>query len=318
MTTLDAMEPRLLRAFVAVAEELHFGRAARRLHISQPPLSVQIRTLEERLGARLFDRDRRHVVLTEAGAFFLERARYHLREAELSCSEAIRIARGEAGVLAIGYTPTATYEVLPRALARFRAEWPEIRLELRELRSAQQGGALREGRIEVGLACGPLAFEHISEHVLATESFVAALPEAHRLARRRGLTLSDLRGEPCVQVRPDIEPAWAGACQAELDAAGVALAPVQETDSKIALLGLVAAGVGLAIVSESMQRLARDGVVYRPLVDMKRRVPLVGLVGAEPSLRAQHFLEACRSSRAPRPLGRARHRARLDRRREDV
>src|ERR1700759_4753366 len=111
MSVLDGMEPRLLRSFVAVAEELHFGRAAKRLHIAQPPLSMQIRTLEERLGARLLDRDRRHVALTEAGAFLLERARHLLREAERSSREVKRIARGEASVLSIGYTPTATYEV---------------------------------------------------------------------------------------------------------------------------------------------------------------------------------------------------------------
>src|SRR4051794_214677 len=119
MSTFEGLTPRALRSFVAVAEELHFGRAAKRLHITQPPLSVQIRKLEEDIGARLFERDRRHVALTEAGAFFLERARHLLAETERTSLEASRIGRGEAGVLAIGYTPTATYEVLPPLLRTF-------------------------------------------------------------------------------------------------------------------------------------------------------------------------------------------------------
>src|SRR5262245_611264 len=119
----------LLRAFVAVAEELHFGRAARRLHITQPPLSLQIRRLEEQVGVRLFDRDRRPVDPTEAGSALLPRARRLLADLDAACVEAQRVARGELGTLAVGYTPTATYELLPPLVARFRAQRPELRLE---------------------------------------------------------------------------------------------------------------------------------------------------------------------------------------------
>lgn len=290
MSTLDAMEPRLLRSFVAVAEELHFGRAAERLHISQPPLSVQIRTLEERLGARLFDRDRRSVKLTEAGAFLLDRARFLLTEGERSTLEAARIARGESGVLAIGYTPTATYEVLPPLLRRFRARHPSVRLELVELRSALQLEALRAGRIEVGFACGPLGAEDLTERVLVTERFVAAVPRRHPLARRARVRLRELARAPIVAVRPDVEPAWADACTSALRRARAELEVVQETDGKIALLGLVAAGVGLAIVSESMRALGREGVVYRPIVDLAVRVPLVVLHRPAPSPRVTALL----------------------------
>ena len=290
MSRLDAMEPRLLRAFIAVGEELHFGRAAERLHISQPPLSVQIRTLEDRLGVRLFERDRRHVALTEAGAFMLERARRFLADAERSCVEAARIARGEAGVLPVGYTATATYEVLPELLRRFRARSPSVRLELVELRSAAQPEALRTGRIEVGLACGPLDEAGLVERVLARERFVAALPRRHPLAAKKWLRMRDLDGVACVAVRPDIEPAWASACNKALARAGVALDVVQETDTKIAMLGLVAAGVGVAIVSESMQRLARDGLVHRAIRDLAVRVPLVAITSERPSPRARELM----------------------------
>jgi DNA-binding transcriptional LysR family regulator len=291
MSTSDGLEPRLLRSFVAVAEELHFGRAAKRLHITQPPLSAQIRALEERLGARLFERDRRHVALTEAGRFLLDRARHLLTEAESASREVGRIARGESGVLAVGYTPTATYDVLPRLVRRFRAAAPDVRLELVELRSALQSEALRAGRLEVGLACGPVEEEGIREHVLAEDRFMAALPRQHSLAAKKRLKLRDLEGEPFVAVRPDIEPAWANACANALGRARVRLDIVQETDSKVALLGLVAAGIGAAIVSASMRRLARHGVLYRDIADLTVRLPLVGLLAASPSPRALAFLD---------------------------
>lgn len=290
MTDADGMEPRLLRSFVAVAEELHFGRAAQRLHISQPPLSAQIRNLEARLGARLFDRDRRHVALTEAGSFLLERARHLLREAERGAREVRRIAQGESGVLAIGYTPTATYEVLPRLLQRFRRASPEVRLELLELRSQHQPEALRSGRIEVGLACGPLHEPGLIEHPLAEDRFIAALPRGHALARKKRLRLGDLAAAPVVAVRPDIEPVWAEACAEALRRARVTVDIVQETDSKVALLGLVAAGVGAAFVSASMRRLGRHGVVYREVLELRVRVPVTGLLGPAPSPRARALL----------------------------
>jgi DNA-binding transcriptional LysR family regulator len=291
MTSLDGMEPRLLRSFVAVAEELHFGRAAERLHLSQPPLSVQIRTLEERLGARLLERDRRHVALTEAGAFLLERARHLLSEAQRSAQEVRRIAEGESGLLSVGYTPTATYEVLPRLLGRFRRSSPEVRLEFIELRSALQAEALRSGRIEVGLACGPLGEAGVVEHTLAEDRFVAALPRLHPLAAKPKLRLRELASEAFVAVRSDIEPAWAHACEQALRRARLRVEVVQETDSKVALLGLVAAGVGAAIVSASMRKLARHGVVYRDIVDLTLRVPLVGLVAPAASPRARALLD---------------------------
>jgi len=299
----DALQPRVLRSFVAVAEELHFGRAAARLHLSQPPLSVQIRSLEERLGFRLFERSRRHVALTEAGAFLLERARRLLADGERAVLDAGRVARGEGGVLSVGYTPTATYEILPRCLAVHRSRWPGVRLDLVELRSGLQGEALRAGRIELGLACGPLGEEGLAEVPLARERFVAALPRRHPLASRARLRLRDLDGCECVAVRPGVEPAWARAAEEALARARVRLDLVQETDTKIAMLGLVAAGVGLALVSGSMRRLARDGVAYREIADLDVRVPLVALLHEQASPRAAALLTIARevggSPRAP-------------------
>src|SRR3954471_2425511 len=127
------LELRLLRAFVAVAEELHFGRAARRLHISQPPLSAQIRRLESQLEVRLFDRDRRGVALTDAGGALLGGARHLLSEAERTRRGVQGTARGVRGILSVGYTPTATYDVLPAVISAFQARLPDIRLDLTEM-----------------------------------------------------------------------------------------------------------------------------------------------------------------------------------------
>lgn len=293
MSTVELLDLRLLRSFVAVAEELHFGRAATRLHIAQPPLSVQIRKLEDAVGTRLFERDRRRVALTEAGEFLLDRARQMLRESERARAETLRVARGEGGVLRIGYTPTATYEVLPRALRRFREQHPAVRLELEELRSPAQPDAVRDGRIEVGLACGPVADgADLLERVLARERFVLALPRRHALAARRTVQVAQLAREPFVLVRPELEPAWASACIRALAGAGVHPEVAQETDSKIAMLGLVAAGLGVSIVSESTMRIGREGVVFRPLGRFALRAPLVALHFARLSPRAQAFLRA--------------------------
>jgi LysR family transcriptional regulator, benzoate and cis,cis-muconate-responsive activator of ben and cat genes len=286
MNGLDALEHRLLRSFVAVAEELHFGRAARRLSLSQPPLSLQIRRLEDRIGARLFDRDRRGVELTEAGRFLLDRARALLTDANLAFDETARIARGETGTLAIGYTPTATYEVLPALLRRFRKRHPGIRLQLTEMRSGLQAEALLRGRIEAGFACGPVASAGLVEHTLRRERFVAAVPAAHPLAKSRTIALKALARETFVSVRPDIEPAWANACAGALARSGIRLDVVQETDSKLALLGLVAAGMGVALVSESMKLIERTGVAYRDVGALKVRVPLVLLTTPSASARA--------------------------------
>jgi DNA-binding transcriptional LysR family regulator len=290
MNAEDELELRLLRSFVAVAEELHFGRAARRLHISQPPLSMQIRKLEALIGARLFERDRRSVALTEAGGFLLERARHLLGESARACAEARRIGKGESGALAIGYTASATYEVLPPLVRAFRKARPDVRLELIEMRSPLQPEALRASRIEVGLACGPVKAPDLEERIVVEESFVVAVGHQSPLARRERVRVRDLEREPFVLVRPDLEPAWAEACSAALHRAGIQPSIAQETDSKIAMLGLVAANLGISLVSASMQRLGRAGVRFLPLADFKVRLPLVSLTLPTASPRARKFL----------------------------
>jgi DNA-binding transcriptional LysR family regulator len=297
------MEHRLLRAFVAVADELHFGRAARRLHISQPPLSMQIRRLEEDLGARLFERDRRGVSLTVSGEALLGRARHLLAEADRARAEVQRVQSGEGGVLSVAYTAAATHRLLPRVVPLLRARLPQVRLELRELRSADQAQAIREGRIELGLVCAPVDALDLALHPLVRERLVVALPAKHPLARRQILSVADLDGLPYVGVRPDVEPGWALGATRALHAAGVRLEVVQETDSKVAMLGLIAAGLGLSVVSESMRELGRRGVVFRPLRGISLRLLLAAITPREPTPRALAFLAlalALTSGRASR------------------
>ncbi len=307
------MELHLLRSFVAVAEELHFGRAARRLHLSQPPLSNQIRRLEDDLGVRLFERTRRSVSMTEAGAALLGRARHLLAEAERARAEVARVAKGEGGALAIGYTPTATYDLLPLLVPRFRAQAPDVRLELSEMRSALLPEALRTGRVEIGFACAPVDTRGVLEKVLVRERPMVALPSAHRLAKKERLKLADVAGEPFVLVRRDIEPGWADGAANAMSRAGVELDVVQETDSKIALLGLVAAGVGLSIVSESMGSLQRRGVTLRPLAGISYRFTLSLLYTTTPSPRAAEFIALARELSDPSRGRGARSRARAAR-----
>jgi DNA-binding transcriptional LysR family regulator len=284
------MEAKLLRSFVAVAEELHFGRAARRLHIAQPPLSVQIRKLEAELGAALFERDRRHVALTEAGRSLLPEARRLLTEHARIAREIQRVARGEAGSLSIGYTPTASYDVLPAAIPKFRAANPAVQIELVELRSAQVPEALEQGRIELGIVCAPVEPRGFMQRTLLKEPLLIALPQHHPLARRAQIAVASLRGQPFIGVDRSLEPAWADAIARALNKAGVEPEIVQQTDSKLAMLGLVASGLGLAVVSASMARLARAGVRFRPLRGLSLTLPLAVLHARAPSARARRFL----------------------------
>ena len=200
------MELRHLRYFVAVAEELHFRRAAERLHMSQPPLSQQIRRSRRRSGATLLLRNQRKVELTAAGVAFLARAREILDAVEDAAREARRVQRGEVGRLAVGFVGSAMYSFVPELLRAFRDETPDIALRLHELGTTEQLRQLEDGRLDVGFVRlrGPrpgLALETVMD-----EPVVVALPDVHPLAQRPRLRLSDLEGEPLVLLAPAGSP----------------------------------------------------------------------------------------------------------------
>jgi len=299
---LPVMELRHLRYFLAVAEELHFGRAAKRLAVSQPPLSMAVKDLEAELGISLFERSSRRVRLTAPGREFVDRARDVLSRAEAAVVDAKRAARGELGRLVVGYSTAATYDVLAPVLASFRKASPGVALGLVEMRSEEQVKALHERAIDVGFACMPVAAAGLSAVTLRTEPLVVALPKDHPLARRASLSPADLNGAKAVVARASIEPGWANQATAALAREGAVLDVTQEADTKLAVLSLVAAGLGLSVLAASTERIGRAGVVWRPL-RLKTRLRLALLRRPEdenPALSsfAGAALALCRKERA--------------------
>ena len=257
-----------LRYFIAVAERLHFGRAAAALHISQPPLSRAIRGLEEQLGVVLLARSRRRVELTPEGARFLDEARRIASQLERAVSE--------RGRLRIGFVSLADFGVLPGLLKAYKASQPGIALALREMLSPDQAAALAEGELDFGLLLPPVAGAAELEYlVVQRERFVAALPLGHRLARGRGkLAMSALAGEAFVMVPREIAPGLYDIVTALAARAGFSLHVAQEAIQMQTVVSLVSSGLGAAIVPGSLANLGRRGVVYRELADPHPRLDL--------------------------------------------
>lgn len=258
-----------LRYFVAVAERLHFGRAADALAISQPPLSRAIRGLELQLGVPLLARSRRRVELTAEGQRFLEDARRVLAQLERAVLDVRGMAAGEQGRLRIGFVSLADYGVLPGLLKSYKSARPGVTLALREMLSPEQAAALAGGALDFGLLLPPVAEAERLEHlVVQRERFVAALSARHPLARARGrLRMQELAGEPLVMVPRDIAPALYDTV-AELAArAGLSLNVAQEAIQMQTVVSLVSSGLGAAVVPASVANLGRRGVAYRAIAD---------------------------------------------------
>jgi DNA-binding transcriptional LysR family regulator len=209
-------ELRHLRYFIAVAEELNFSRAARRLHMAQPPLSVAIRNLEEEIGVSLFKRSTREVRLTEAGAAFLERARRALAEADAAVDAAKRAASGEVGSLCVGYNWSARFETLPALGQAFNVQRPDVELLTEELRPNRMAAALRAGVIDIAIALFPDLADELSSCSVRHEPIVAVLSERHRLAGEDTIELASLADEFLLfprDVAPRLHDFYAGLCR---------------------------------------------------------------------------------------------------------
>jgi DNA-binding transcriptional LysR family regulator len=265
-----------LRYFLAVAEQLHFGRAAAALHISQPPLSRAIRALEQRLGVVLFARSRRRVELTPEGTRLLGEARRMLGQLERTVQEVRGMARGEEGRLRIGFVSLADYGVLPGLLKVFKSARPGIALALREMLSPEQAAALAAGELDFGLLLPPVSDAEPLEHlVVQRERFVVALPSSHRLAAGKGkLALSALAGEPFVMVPRDIAPGLYDIVTGLAAGAGISFNVAQEAIQMQTVVSLVSSGLGVAIVPGCIANLGRRGVVYREINDRHPRLDL--------------------------------------------
>ncbi len=272
------MDLRLLRQFVAVAEHLHFGRAAQTLAMAQPPLSRAIRALETELGVPLFERSQRRVALTDAGRVLLPDARQVLAAAGRLAGSARSAAAGDQGELALAFVSIVDYSFLPDLLRRFTGRFPGVRVNLREATTDVQIADLRAGRSDAGILLGPLGgelanpgsraadFAALAYRPLVSESLVVALPENHpRATRGAALALAGLAGEPFIcsprHVAPRLYDAIIGGCAL----AGFSPRIVQEAIQMQTIISLVSAGMGVALVPESIMSLKRPGVAYRRL-----------------------------------------------------
>ena len=259
------IELRHLRYFVAVGETLHFGRAAERLNISQPPLSRQIAMLERELGVKLFDRSARGVRLTPSGAALLPRAQRLLQEAQTLVGGAGELARGEVAVLNLGFLAASAYGVLPSLLPSFRRARPGIRVTLSEATSDRQLASLMDGSLDAGILLPPVGRPSLAFLPLAREPLVAALPAARRWPSR--LTLSRLAREPFILFPRQAGPGLHDLITRFCERAGFVPRVEQEAVQMPTIVSLVAAGMGVALVPSSLRSMRRMGVVYRALAD---------------------------------------------------
>lgn len=269
------MELRHLRYFVAVAEECHFGRAADRLHIAQPPLSQQIKQLEAELGVQLLFRTTRKVELTPAGARYLKRARAILADVDAAGAEAVRIAEGEIGHLVLGFVGTATYDLLPPLARTLRTEFPDLAIDLQgEMLTPSQVEALLDHRLDISFLRPPVRNPDLRVEVLRSEPLVVVLPEAHPLAGRDAVPLDALVDDPFITYpshqRSVVYDAVFDVCRA----AGFTPTGGMEVAETSTLVSFVAAGLGVALVPASVCALQITGAVYRPLVGPPAEVEL--------------------------------------------
>lgn len=256
-----------MRTFKAVAEELHFSRAAAKLNVAQPALSRTLMDLEAEMGVRLIDRNSRGVTLTEAGSVFLERVRRILDETEDAVNAAQRRSRGESGTLRIGFIGTLSFDLLPRLLRAYRAVYPAVDLILRELGPTQQRTEILAGTLDCGFIglSSEMQDEGLEMVLAAEDSLVAAIPDTHRLAGKSTLRLVDLKHEPFYLTArsnaPAFNPWLVGLCQK----AGFEPQIAFEIDRSATVLNYVAAGFGISIFPTRVAAMATPGVRFIPL-----------------------------------------------------
>ncbi len=254
-----------LRCFVAVAEELHFGRAAKRLNMTQPPLSRQIMLLERELDVQLLQRSSRVVTLTPIGRIFLPEARRIVRLSESAASWTRRVWRGEAGTLRIGFTAASGYSRIPDVVSAIRQDMPDLDIVLREMVTTQQMDSLLNGVLDIGLLRPLTDSSRFASRHFRPEAFLAALPANDPLCAKTTLALSDLHRRAFVTYSPDASQYFHDLSVALFYRGRVQPAVVQQVGQIHTLIALVAAGFGLGLVPESAARLKLEGVEFRPI-----------------------------------------------------
>ncbi|RRJ67306.1 LysR family transcriptional regulator [Paenibacillus oralis] len=259
------MELRHLRYFVAVAEELHFGRAASRLQMTQSPLSHQIKELEEELSAQLFHRTKRSVQLTNAGKVFLRGVYTVFEEIEAIVDAAQKVHRGEVGRLNIGFVGSAIYDILPAMLPVYRNKYPEVEVELKEMSTPEQIEALIHQEIDVGLLRPPINNPLLSSEIIQTLDCVLALPGSHPLAKAESIYPADLKNESFVLISKEIFPRLYSDFINICNSAGFRPDVKQEAKEYQTAIGLVSAGMGISVVPTTARTLQARDVVYREI-----------------------------------------------------
>jgi len=259
------MELRHLRYFIALAEELHFGRAAQRLHIQQPPLSRQIQLLEAELGFPLFERSRRHVELTPAGQALLGRAHQVFAALEVAIHDARSASEGESGRLIVGYPSSLAYSGLTELLRAFRTRFPAVELSLRELSPGEQIDALKAGGLDVGFVRSSVDDPALGAELVRRESLMVVLPDDHRLAAQRTIPLAALKHEPFVMFPRARGPAFFDQLMGLCHAAGFT-PQIEQQAPQLDIISMVAAGFGVSIMPSSMRNFRRPGLSFRAIV----------------------------------------------------
>lgn len=253
---------RQFRYFVALAETLHFGRAAERLNVTQPPLSRQIAALEQELGVRLIDRGARHAVLTEAGRQLLGDARAAIAAFDQACRNAQAVGRGELGALSIGFMMHAAYTVLPAIVRRYVDAYPRIELTLKEIVPGALVGELLAGRFDAGLLFSPGEVRGLATRPIFREALCLAVPAAHRLAGRERVAAGEVEGEPLIASPAEATPSLRDAILAYCRAAGFEPRILLEAQLQSTLVNLVGEALGVAFAPASMRKLAVAGVSF--------------------------------------------------------
>jgi DNA-binding transcriptional LysR family regulator len=294
MSMKEEIDLRHLRYFLAVAETLHFSKAAQLLGIAQPPLSQQIKRLEQLLGHRLFDRTTRGVKLTLAGQLLAERARSTIEKVQDDLAQVRRLGRGEEGTLTVGFSGSVMFTDLPVAIGTYRRRYPKVELRLRESNTSAQISALLMGTLDLAFLRDGDATEGIEISTLFEERYVAVLPVGHALADRRSLHVRDLRNEPFILFARRMGPLAFDRTIACCEQNGFRPKIVQDAPQWPTLVRLVAAGLGVSLAPGCVANVAIPGAVYREVRAACRTTVDLGIKAGSGSTLAGNFIEIAR------------------------